>query len=189
MSRPELMDRINASGADFVVVSIGARKGQVWIQRNRARLDAPVISYFGAVINMAAGTVARAPRWMQKTGLEWVWRIKEEPQLWRRYASDGWALLCMLVTRILPLVLRRWRRYLFSPPAGRLEIGCKDGVCRLSLWGDWSVSNIAELRARLTECGAQGNAVEIDTSHASGLDAAVLGLLAIVRGHQGWGKP
>ena len=188
MSRPELIDRINASGADFVVVSVGARKGQVWIQRNRARLDAPVISYFGAVINMAAGTVARAPRWMQKTGLEWVWRIKEEPQLWRRYASDGWALLRLLVTQIAPQVVRRWRRRLFSPAAGRLEFECQDGLCRLRLHGDWSVANIAELRTRLMACGAQGNAVEIDTSDASDLDAAVRGLLAIVRGHQASGK-
>lgn len=185
MSRPEMIDRINASGADFVVVSIGARRGQVWIQRNRERLDAPVISYLGAVINMAAGTIDRAPRWMQKTGLEWVWRIKEEPQLWRRYASDGWALLRMLGTRILPQVLRRWRRQLLVPAArrqGQLELECKDGVCRLRLRGDWSVSNIDELRARLAACGAQGNRVEMDVGEATYLDAAVRGLLTIVCG-------
>lgn len=185
ISRPEILDRINASGADFVVVSVGARKGQAWIQRNREQLKAPVISYFGAVINMAAGTIDRAPRWMQKTGLEWLWRIKEEPQLWRRYASDGWALLRMLVTRILPQMLRRWHRQWFVPVAnrqGRLDVQCKDGACRLSLHGDWSVSNIDELRAQLATCGAQGQTVEIDVSGATYLDAAVRGLMAIVRG-------
>ena len=183
LSSPDLIRRINASGADFVVVALGARKGQAWIQRNRAQLDAPVISHLGAVINMAAGTIARAPRWMQKIGLEWIWRIKEEPLLWRRYASDGWALLRMLVTRVAPIVGRRWMRRLFGPGVrqqGRLDCDCSQGACHLRLLGDWSVANIAELQARLVDCGRQESPVEVDTREATHMDAAVRGLLAIV---------
>ena len=85
MSSDELISAINASDADLLIVALGAAKGQDWIKHNLSRLTVPVISHLGAVVNFAAGTVTRAPVWMQRSGLEWLWRIKEEPQLWRRY--------------------------------------------------------------------------------------------------------
>jgi N-acetylglucosaminyldiphosphoundecaprenol N-acetyl-beta-D-mannosaminyltransferase len=78
MSTLEILHQINATEADFVVVSLGAKKGQAWIERNRTLLNAPVISHLGAVVNFVAGTVQRAPIWVQRIGAEWVWRIKEE---------------------------------------------------------------------------------------------------------------
>lgn len=105
ISTPELLADVNASGADFVVVSLGAKKGQAWIERNRAHLQAPVISHLGAVVNFVAGNVQRAPVWIQRIGLEWVWRIKEEPSLWKRYLTDGFSLLRITVTQIIPAAL------------------------------------------------------------------------------------
>lgn len=71
----------------------------------------PVRAHFGAVINFQAGTVVRSPPILRKIGLEWLWRIKEEPYLWQRYWNDGKALLHLLVTRVLPLAIWRcwWR--------------------------------------------------------------------------------
>ena len=89
MSTEGIIQRINTSKADVLVVSLGARKGQAWIERNRRRLDVPVISHLGAVLHFVAGTVKRAPAWMQRIGLEWLWRIRQEPRLWRRYLLDG----------------------------------------------------------------------------------------------------
>lgn len=100
MSSSATIERINATGADFVVVSLGAQKGQAWILRNRERLSAPVISHLGAVVNFVAGGVLRAPRWMQRAGLEWAWRVRQEPHLARRYAKDGIALLGLVVREI-----------------------------------------------------------------------------------------
>ncbi len=183
MSHPDVIRRINESRADFVVVALGARKGQAWIQRNRGQLDAPVISHLGAVVNMAAGSIARAPRWMRSIGLEWIWRIKEEPQLWRRYASDGLALLGMLATRILPVMASQWRHRLFGrrgSPSGHLECVRVDGACRIGLHGVWTRENIGELRAQLQACAARGESVTVDARGAVYLDAAVRGLLAIV---------
>jgi len=98
MSSDETIAKINTSGADFLVVALGAKKGHAWIERNRKRISVPVVSHLGAVLNFVAGTVTRAPRWMQNCGLEWLWRIKEEPVLWRRYVHDGRALLSLFVT-------------------------------------------------------------------------------------------
>ena len=102
MSTDAIIQRINASGADFLVVSLGAAKGQEWIMRNRDTLAVPVISHLGAVVDFVAGSVQRAPRWMQAAGLEWLWRIKEDPALRRRYWRDGIAILGLLLTRLLP---------------------------------------------------------------------------------------
>ena len=89
MSTPEILERINRAKPQFVIVALGAVKGQTWIQRNRLRLDAAVISHLGAVVNFAAGRISRAPAWVARTGFEWAWRIAHEPALWRRYAFDG----------------------------------------------------------------------------------------------------
>lgn len=102
MSTPEVLAHINATQADFLVVSLGAQKGQAWIERNRSKLQAPVISHLGAVVNFVAGNVRRAPVWMQRMGLEWMWRIKEEPALWRRYAKDGLCLARLCILQVLP---------------------------------------------------------------------------------------
>lgn len=99
MSTPDILAHINASGADFVVVSLGAQKGQAWIERNRHQLNAPIISHLGAVVNFVAGDVKRAPQWVQRVGFEWLWRVKEEPMLWKRYLSDG-VKLALLILKI-----------------------------------------------------------------------------------------
>jgi N-acetylglucosaminyldiphosphoundecaprenol N-acetyl-beta-D-mannosaminyltransferase len=93
MSSHEVISQINASGADFLVVALGARKGQAWLMHNRHRITVPVISHLGAVVNFVAGTVRRAPRFLRKMGMEWLWRIKEEPALFDRYWNDGKGLI------------------------------------------------------------------------------------------------
>ncbi len=103
MCKDAYIDEINRANADFLVVALGAAKGQAWIERNLSRLNTPVISHLGAVVNFAAGTLRRAPEWMQWAGVEWLWRIREEPTLLRRYVSDGAKFLALLVTEVLPL--------------------------------------------------------------------------------------
>jgi len=103
MSTEVVIDHINACNPDFIVVALGAKKGQRWIMHNREKLNAPVISHLGAVINFVAGSVKRAPEKWQRFGIEWLWRIKQEPKLYRRYLGDGLRFLQMLLTQTLPL--------------------------------------------------------------------------------------
>lgn len=82
----DLMDRINASGADIVWVGLGAPKQERWMASHRERLDAQILIGVGGAFDMHAGAVARAPKWMQRSGLEWSYRLAKEPRrLWRRY--------------------------------------------------------------------------------------------------------
>ena len=61
MSSVDIIDKINTAKPDFIVVALGAKKGQAWIQSNKHQLTAPIISHLGAVINFMAGSVVRAP--------------------------------------------------------------------------------------------------------------------------------
>jgi N-acetylglucosaminyldiphosphoundecaprenol N-acetyl-beta-D-mannosaminyltransferase len=102
LSSAETLRKINQSGAEFLVVSLGAVKGQAWIEHNLPQLNVPVVSHLGAVVNFVAGNVKRAPSWMRNSGLEWAWRIKEEPALFKRYAYDGLGLLRLTITKVVP---------------------------------------------------------------------------------------
>ena len=105
LSQDHYIHQINASNADFLVCALGAKKGQLWLLRNHSRLRIPVRAHLGATINFEAGTLKRAPLAVQRMGLEWLWRIKEEPSLFGRYWHDGWVLLRILLTQVLPLIV------------------------------------------------------------------------------------
>lgn len=174
------IDRINASAADFLVVALGAGKGQAWIMRNRGRLDVPVVSHLGAVVNFAAGRMVRAPRWVQWLQLEWLWRIKEEPSLWRRYWRDGVMFLRVGVTEVLPLALAlRWRR---QGKPGTLSQSGPQNAPVLRLAGAWLAADAKALRERLEVLSQQGIAPAIDLSEATFLDSSTLGTLMLLHG-------
>ena len=121
MSTDTIIDTINSSNADFLVAALGAKKGQAWLLQNHDRLQIPIRVHLGAAINFQAGTIKRAPERMRKWGLEWLWRIKEEPQLWRRYFNDGLVLLELVLTQVIPLlILSRWNRLRWGRKRARL---------------------------------------------------------------------
>ncbi len=103
ISADDIINNINSSGADFLVVALGAKKGQAWILKNQHKIKIPLVSHLGAVINFEANRLKRAPLFIQEIGFEWLWRIKEEPSLWRRYWNDGLYFLKLLFTTLLPL--------------------------------------------------------------------------------------
>ena len=184
MSAAPALAHINASGADFVVVSLGAKKGQGWIRHNMAQLQAPLISHLGAVVNFVAGTVERAPRWVQRVNLEWAWRIAQEPALMRRYAKDGWALLQVLLFHVLPLALHmRWQApQTPALSAAALDIDRSGETTVLRLRGAWTQANLTPLRNALQSLVAEGRAVLVDLSATSHLDTAALGLQTLLHG-------
>lgn len=81
----DIVAQINASGAGAVFVSLGCPKQEIWMAEHRGRIDAVMIGV-GAAFDYHAGTIKRAPQWMQDHGLEWLHRLTSEPRrLWRRY--------------------------------------------------------------------------------------------------------
>jgi N-acetylglucosaminyldiphosphoundecaprenol N-acetyl-beta-D-mannosaminyltransferase len=78
---------INAARPDIVWVGLSTPKQEFWMASHLGRIEAPVMVGVGAAFDFLAGTKRQAPRWMQRNGLEWLFRLSSEPRrLWRRYA-------------------------------------------------------------------------------------------------------
>jgi len=82
----EVVDRINAACPDVVWVGLGSPKQDLWMATHRERLEAPLLVGVGAAFDFYTGRVRQAPRWMMRIGLEWLFRLCQEPRrLWHRY--------------------------------------------------------------------------------------------------------
>jgi N-acetylglucosaminyldiphosphoundecaprenol N-acetyl-beta-D-mannosaminyltransferase len=81
-----LVEQINGARPDILWVGIGAPKQEKWMARMRDRLEVPVMCAVGAAFDFHAGRISQAPAWMQRRGLEWVYRLAQEPRrLFPRY--------------------------------------------------------------------------------------------------------
>lgn len=85
-----VIDRINAAKPDIVWVGLGTPKQEHWMAQHVDRLNASVLLGVGAAFDFHAGLKRQAPRWMQQSGLEWLFRLATEPRrLWRRYLVNN----------------------------------------------------------------------------------------------------
>ena len=81
----EMVDQINASGADIIWVGLGAPKQERWMYAHKDRVNGVMIGV-GAGFDYHAGNIKRAPGWMQKLSLEWLYRLLQDPKrLFKRY--------------------------------------------------------------------------------------------------------
>lgn len=182
MSKDHMIDAINSSGADFLVVALGAKKGQSWLRRNHHRLTIPIRSHLGAAINFQAGTVKRAPAIIRAWGFEWLWRIKEERHLWRRYRDDGLVLLRLLLTRVLPLaVISRWQLLWAKSHDLLVRMSLSDRSTMISLYGAATEKNVPKARSWFEEAATKGKDLIVDLSGTELIDARFLGLLLVLR--------
>ena len=185
MSDPAIIKTINQSNADFIIVSLGAKKGQAWIEHNRENLSAPVISHLGAVVNFVAGNVKRAPVWMQKTGLEWVWRIWQEPKLWRRYFMDGAKFLSLILKYVLPYAF--WRlmnkdRLSANHPV-TYDVKYFDNLIVITIHGLCVAQSISPLRGLFRQESGKSLPIRLDLSNVDIIDGAFLGLCLVLGKH------
>jgi N-acetylglucosaminyldiphosphoundecaprenol N-acetyl-beta-D-mannosaminyltransferase len=82
----EIVTAINRVSPDFVWVGLSTPKQEIWMAEHRVRLDAGVLIGVGAAFDFHAGRIRQAPRWIQRAGMEWLFRLYQEPRrLWRRY--------------------------------------------------------------------------------------------------------
>ncbi len=88
-----ILERIADSKPEVLLVGLGAPKQELWVWSHRSRIAANVVLCIGATIDFLAGERSRAPRWMQESGLEWLYRVGTEPRrLATRYARNALAL-------------------------------------------------------------------------------------------------
>jgi N-acetylglucosaminyldiphosphoundecaprenol N-acetyl-beta-D-mannosaminyltransferase len=97
-----ITEEINAARPDLVWVGLSTPKQERWMHAHRARLTAPVLIGVGAAFDLHAGLRRRAPRWMQVAGLEWLFRLGQEPRrLSRRYLVNNPRFVAALLKRTL----------------------------------------------------------------------------------------
>ncbi len=185
MSQEAYLQTINQSQADFLVLALSSKKGYAWIQHNRPRLQTPLLAQLGAVINFVAGNVRRAPATLQDMGLEWLWRIYQEPYLWKRYARDGLALLRLLLCNGLPYwIWRNTRAYRLreSKPL-RVLLEANNAETKLMLAGSATGENLDPLRLALKQLQWQdGITLILDIGGIDAADSAFIGLCMLAHG-------
>ncbi len=104
------LDEIRSSGADLVWVGLGMPKQELWMQQARAELPGVALIGVGAAFDFIAGTKKEAPAWIQRAGLEWLFRLSQEPKrLWRRYIINNPLYALLLARQIITQRLRHRR--------------------------------------------------------------------------------
>ncbi len=86
----QVVNLINAARPDVIWVGLSTPKQERWMHEHRDRLSAPVMVGVGAAFDFHTGRKKQAPVWMRENGLEWFYRLAQEPRrLWRRYIVYG----------------------------------------------------------------------------------------------------
>jgi len=170
---PSVLEEIRTAQPDILLVALGNPKQEKWIELHRHTVRAPVMMGVGGSLDLIAGNLKRAPVWMQKTGLEWLFRLLQEPRrLWRRYGID----LIVFSNRFA----RQWRG------VGRRNRGDQQMVSELTLvnnrallhiQGEIAVQNLEKLKELSCEALALNSKIVVNLSGVSHIDSAGAGVL------------
>ena len=103
-----LQQKIRASGADILFVGLGAPLQELWMSEYGAETGVSFAIGVGVSFSFVGGLIPRAPVWMQRNGLEWLWRLGKEPRrLWKRYLVEALPFFAMLVQAMVKRRLAR----------------------------------------------------------------------------------
>ena len=122
----EIVERINDARPDVLLIAFGNPKQEMWFNRNRNRLRVPVSIGIGGTFEFITGSVLRAPLWVQKAGLEWIFRITQDPgRLWKRYLVGFFKFGLMVWPAVLYYRYKRLWYQLFR--AGKVQLPQSSG--------------------------------------------------------------
>jgi N-acetylglucosaminyldiphosphoundecaprenol N-acetyl-beta-D-mannosaminyltransferase len=173
MDHEEILRRIEEAEPDILLVAFGNPKQEQWIARHRDRLKVPVCIGIGGSLDMIAGTMARAPRWMQRNGLEWVHRMVQEPKrLAVRYFHDAACLVRHLPAYIAASAIQPKRSA--EPSILVQQVG---NTKLISMIGDLTGSALQEFNAYSRDACAEGMNIVLDMSQTGYLGPESLGSL------------
>lgn len=184
MSSKIMIDEINAVKPDILLVSLGAKKGTQWIEHNKKFLKAKVICHLGATVNFLAGTVVRSPKFLQKIGMEWVWRILQEPKLTKRYVTDGLVLLRILFSSFLLWVKYLYWKSRFEKLKNAVTSICAEECAVRLVLGSISKDDGKMIQTVFSKCVSDNKDVQIDFKETEFIDGNFLGLLLILAKNQ-----
>ncbi|MHC4215969.1 MAG: WecB/TagA/CpsF family glycosyltransferase [Planctomycetota bacterium] len=102
-----LVNMINNAKPDFLWVALGAPKQEKWIYEHLDRIHVPIQIGVGAAFDFHAGRIKRAPEFMQRLGLEWLYRVYRDPRLWKRYLTTNPVFMYIFVRDFIKVRLLR----------------------------------------------------------------------------------
>jgi N-acetylglucosaminyldiphosphoundecaprenol N-acetyl-beta-D-mannosaminyltransferase len=106
----EIIEKINKSGATVLAVGVGAPKQEKWIMEHKNSLsNIKIFMAIGATIDFEAGNIKRSPKWMSNNGLEWLYRLINEPKrLWKRYLIYDISFFWLILKQKLGFYKNPW---------------------------------------------------------------------------------
>lgn len=171
MDNKPILQQIHEAKPDILLVAFGNPKQEKWIYLNREELqEVPICIGIGGTFDFIAGNIVRAPEWMQRSGLEWLFRLGQEPKrLWKRYTRD-----------VLQFVLHFSGQWLASrrfDKNGTLDINqsteAKSLVLHIS--GELNRNTMPDFQQALEEAISSGQDVIIDLAGITGMDGEAIG--------------
>jgi len=170
MDNEDILRRIRAAKPDILLVAFGNPKQEMWLARNRGRLEVPVCMGIGGSLNMISGIVPRSPEFFQSRGIEWLYRASREPnRLVGRYASDFLTVLPALFRQFMALWLEGKHEPLISIRAEQLP-----GATVLHFTGGLFGCDLADLEEAINSNLRPHRHLVLDLSGVSAIGGDVL---------------
>ena len=177
MDNDEIVRRVHEARPDILLVAFGNPKQELWIHRNRERLQVPVSMGIGGTLDLIAGAKRRAPLLVQRLGMEWAWRMMQEPKrLAPRYFNDLVALVRYLPLEVCASWMQSNRR-----SSGSLRVTQREGHCVVAVQNALTGELCGRLRDLVTEAIAANQDVTVDLFGATRIGADGVGTLLEIR--------
>ena len=179
-----ILSEIEKADPEILMVALGSPKQELWLQQNRHRLRVPVCIGIGGSLDFLAGTVSRAPMWMQKNSLEWSYRIYAEPRrLASRYLKGAFWMAryfsIQLAVSLFNIQSEKMRR---AGKSLEVENELLGSVNIVSATGSMTGPRLAHFEEIAAKAAAQGGSMVVDLTGVSFLGADGLHTLtALVR--------
>jgi N-acetylglucosaminyldiphosphoundecaprenol N-acetyl-beta-D-mannosaminyltransferase len=172
MDHEEILSRIEQAQPHILLVAMGHPKQERWLAMHRNRLRVPLCMGVGASLDFIAGVVSRAPVWMQRTGLEWLFRAAQEPRrLAQRYMADAFGLARHLPAQVAANAIQPRKHLNAAIQSKRLATASV-----IAVTGNVSPAMLTELEDHLDRAQYEDNDIILDLSETAyfGLDSVAL---------------
>ena len=177
MNHDEILQKIEAVRPDILLVAFGNPKQEKWLSMHRNRLNVPVCIGVGGSLDFIAGAVARAPKWMQRGGLEWAYRMMQEPKrLAQRYIGDAIGLVAHMPQQLVTNAMQPRHVTRSGIFADRTE-----NTTVISIYGDFAGASLTEFSAIARDAVFSGMNLVLNMSQTTYLSADSLAELIHLR--------
>lgn len=174
MDHEDILERIRQAQPDILLVAMGNPKQERWLAMHRDLLDVPVCIGIGGSLDMIAGYISRAPLWMQRYGLEWLYRICQEPKrLAQRYVNDAMTLAVYLPAQLAMNALQPSQ---LSP--SNIHVDSFENATILKIVGNLAGALCARFEENLRDALIAGRHIVVDMAECSHVGPEALGSLA-----------